>query len=327
MSGWRAPERAKKTSIHADRGAREEDDDRGRAREEPERDARVLDVMDGERAEHVRRSPSSASYVATSCFVSWSATTRRDRDGGEAEPLRGSRASDARGGRDRRRGRRSTSRRGRRQPRRLASPRLLGWRWSSMQSVAHGRASSRSAPIGLPQRSHLPYVPSSIRSSAAWIAASTVLGVLLEAVVELAVERLRRRVAGVVVEPPEIVAVSSSMRARVLVLELSSACYDALALLQEQLAEMVDVDARHARPSLGRSRGGARSRRLSPSSSTSLSRACARDDRTSPPAARACRRAVRRPPRSRGHARARRDADLPGVAMATHDPGRARRRE
>ena len=46
-------------------------------------------------------------------------------------------------------------------------------RWQSMQSVAHGSASRRSSGICFPQLVHLPYVPFSIRVSAASISAST----------------------------------------------------------------------------------------------------------------------------------------------------------
>src|SRR5581483_3725417 len=78
--------------------------------------------------------------------------------------------------RRRERGRWSRSRRARRARARVPDPSRVyprsASRWSWMQSVAHGRARSRSTPIGPPQRSQVPYVPFSICASAWSICAS-----------------------------------------------------------------------------------------------------------------------------------------------------------
>ena len=165
--------RAREEEQHPADGERgEDDDDRRRAREEAERDARVLHVVDRERPEHLhlvverelRRDDVLRQLVGGD---------RGDGDRAEREPL-------GRAGRERaldRRERRERVGRGSDadvdRARVVDSVTALASRWQSMQSVAHGIASSRSSAIGFPQFAQVPYVPSSIRASAASICSST----------------------------------------------------------------------------------------------------------------------------------------------------------
>ena len=171
--------------------------------EEAERDARVLHVVDRERPERPAPPRPSASSLETMCFVSWSATTaatatatsashcaarppasaRAVGDGASpsvAEPTRTSSTAGAsrRAGSLNRAPRRAAVDALRRPRDRLEA--LLGDRLAARLADAV-RARRRCAPA--PRRS-----PSGL-----------LLGVLLERVVDLAVERRRRRVAEVVV--------------------------------------------------------------------------------------------------------------------------------
>ena len=68
-----------------------------------------------------------------------------------------------------------------------------------MQSVAHGSARSRSVAIGLPQSSHMPYVPVVDARERGVDLLERLLRALLEALVELAVVGDRRHVGEMVV--------------------------------------------------------------------------------------------------------------------------------
>ena len=72
-------------------------------------------------------------------------------------------------------------------------------RWQSMQRGAHGSASSRSAAIGRPQRTHVPNVPASSRARASSTSCELVIGPVAQGEVALLGEDLagRRRLRSV----------------------------------------------------------------------------------------------------------------------------------
>ena len=125
--------------------------------------------MEVERAEHVRR-VAEVERAGDDPLRGLVGEHSGPRDGAEPEPLVRARRERALGDRD-----------GRQAVGCGADPDVdRPWRGlahlaraQSMQSSAQGSASSRSSPIGFPQFVQTPYVPSSIRPSAASIAPSS----------------------------------------------------------------------------------------------------------------------------------------------------------
>ena len=203
---------------------------------------------------------------------------RRERDRRERQPLRPRRRERARRATRPASARPSTSRRGRRAAREQARSALrLGAR-----ACSRCRASPTDAPraarraISLPQLVHVPYVPSSIRFSAASISRSTCSEFSLERVVDLAVERRRwrSRRGGCRSSPrpprPRPRASRDARRAG------RDRALDPLALVEQRVAEVFGVDARQRLSFLPRSspmprRGAARS---APARSPSARRSC-----------------------------------------------------
>ena len=165
--------RAAEEAEHPGDGeAGEHDHDRRRAREEAERDPRVLDVVDRERAEHphllVEREAARDDVLRElvgrdGCDRHRDQRDPLDRARGERPLGHGDRREPVGGGAD---ADVDPARRGLAQAR---SP----LRRQSMHCVAYGIASSRSSEIRCPQVSQIPNVPLAIRRSAPSIDLST----------------------------------------------------------------------------------------------------------------------------------------------------------
>ena len=143
---------AREVDEHPDDRERGEDDHhRGRLREQAERDARVLHVADPERPDDV----DALVELQLPCDDVLGQLVRRDggeRDREQREPVARPGAEPALADEDRRR----RVRRRADADVALAHARCSWARASSMQSDAHGIASSRSSPICLPQTVHVP---------------------------------------------------------------------------------------------------------------------------------------------------------------------------
>ena len=289
-------------------------------------------MVDPERADDVRSPRRAAAWLVTMCFVSWSAATAASAIARERRPTATAPAPSDRSATEigvERVGRRADADVGAGAPAR--SRRAPASRLQSMQSDAHGYASSRSSAISPPQFAHIPYVPSSIRSSAASISCEHLRRVLLERVVDLAVERRRRRLGEVVVARPRSTS-SSSAAGMILAEVLDRAARRARApraaaarnwsvsmLMRVVLSARAAAAADASRRSM--------SAGPSPVSSTILSRAAvARDDRRRRCAGRASASASSRSDRVvRAAVLGRRgDAHLPRVAVPADDPALGR---
>jgi len=140
--------------------------------EEPEGDAGVLDVVNRERADELDvlvQVQLAGDHVLGQLVGDHGG----DRDRAQGEPVPRARGQRPRNDGDRRQAVGARSR-----PELLLPGGLRGqprscFRLSSMQRVAHGRASRRSVPIASPQLEQVPNVPSSIRARAASISFST----------------------------------------------------------------------------------------------------------------------------------------------------------
>src|SRR5262245_18469821 len=167
--------RSRAVEVHehpADGDERQQDHEPRRGGDEPEGDARVLDVVDRQRADDLDvlvESELARDHVLGQLVGD---------DGGDRDRAQGDPVTRSGGQRPRDHGDRRQAVRPRSRPELLlpggfgGQPRSC-FLLSSMQRVAHGRASRRSAPIGLPQLEHVPNVPSSIRTRAASISFRT----------------------------------------------------------------------------------------------------------------------------------------------------------
>src|SRR6185503_12454968 len=133
-----------------------------------ERDSRVVHVVDGERTGDLHFL-AEGEGACDDLFGHLVCDHRGGGDRGEPEPLLRPGAEVTLADEDR------PHRVGRRPDPELEGRRLLAsgglgqpcnFRASSMQSVVHGTASSRSTGISLPQTEQVPYVPASIRARA-----------------------------------------------------------------------------------------------------------------------------------------------------------------
>ena len=269
-TGWRAPERAKNTSIQRDRDRGQPIDERGRRAKKPERDPRVLDVVDRERPDTCVAS-SSASWLATMCFVSWSATTAATATAASPihcrRPAASERSATEIGVNASVSSRRDVDARARLAQRApaCACPRCRG--------SPTGSASSRSASIGLPQRSQQAVGAVVDACERRVDRGRATPGVLLERLVDLAVDGRSPWSARWLSALGRVDLVVGARR-RALVVQVLDRADDPLALLQEQRAELlgVDVDASCASfPAVTASRSASSGSR--PVSSTTLSRA------------------------------------------------------
>ena len=153
-----------------DGDAGEDDHAQGCSREQPERDPGVLDMVDRERSSDVGRLAQSQGR-RDDCLGRLVGRNRGPGDRRQPEPLPepGPKRTPGAPLRDDAVGRRpDPDLRGGPGP----FPYRSSFRLQSMHKVAQGIASSRSGGIWAPQLTQVPYVPASIRASAASMAAS-----------------------------------------------------------------------------------------------------------------------------------------------------------
>ena len=276
-------------------------------------------MVDRERADDLRP-PRRARAGSRRCASSAGRRRRpRARPAPSADPLRGAGGERALGDRDRREPVAPIRRR-----RRGSSGASLHQPAPARAACSRCRASPRAAPRGAPRRS-------ACRSAAQRPVragvdprerrvdlAEHVLVVLLERVVDLAVERHGRRVGEMVVDRRLVGLVLE--RAAFSLVEVVDRADDALPLLEQAAAEALDVDRLIAAPPSRRSASSA----AMPRSSTTLSRprrpatsVTLRAGRSR--SASSCRTASFARPRSG----AARHAHLPGLAVPADDPVRA----